>query len=102
MLSLGRTALVLVPEISLTPQLLRLFSAQFGPEVAVLHSGLRAGERYDEWKRIRSGKARVVIGTRSAVFAPLQNLGLLIMDEEPVSYTHLDVYKRQSLRRAWN
>ena len=93
-LSLGRTALVLVPEISLTPQLLRLFSAQFGPEVAVLHSGLRAGERYDEWKRIRSGKARVVIGTRSAVFAPLQNLGLLIMDEEQ-EYT----YKSENVPR---
>ena len=93
-LSLGRTALVLVPEISLTPQLLRLFSAQFGPEVAVLHSGLRAGERYDEWKRIRSGKAKVVIGTRSAVFAPLQNLGLLIMDEEQ-EYT----YKSENVPR---
>lgn len=93
-LSLGRTALVLVPEISLTPQLLRLFSAQFGSEVAVLHSGLRAGERYDEWKRIRSGKARVVIGTRSAVFAPLQNLGLLIMDEEQ-EYT----YKSENVPR---
>ena len=93
-LSLGRTALVRVPEISLTPQLLRLFSAQFGPEVAVLHSGLRAGERYDEWKRIRSGKARVVIGTRSAVFAPLQNLGPLIMDEEQ-EYT----YKSENVPR---
>lgn len=78
----GRTALVLVPEISLTPQLLNIFTAHFQSDVAVLHSSLPAGERYDEWKRIRAGKARVVIGTRSAVFAPLRNLGLLILDEE--------------------
>ena len=81
-LARGRTAMVLVPEIALTPQLLRIFSAHFGPEVAVLHSSLRAGERYDEWKRVRAGKAKVVLGTRSAVFAPLQDLGLLILDEE--------------------
>lgn len=68
----GGSALVLVPEIALTPQLLRVFAAHFGQEIAVLHSSLPAGERYDEWKRARSGKARVVIGTRSAVFAPLQ------------------------------
>lgn len=81
---LGRqkSALVLVPEIALTPQLLRIFSSHFGDSVAVLHSSLRAGERYDEWKRARSGQAQVVIGTRSAVFAPLKNLGLLILDEE--------------------
>ena len=78
----GRSALVLVPEIALTPQLLRIFSSHFGDEVAVLHSSLRAGERYDEWKRARSGQARVVVGTRSAVFAPLRDLGLLILDEE--------------------
>ena len=78
----GRTAMVLVPEISLTPQLLRIFAAHFGDDIAVLHSSLRAGERYDEWKRIKSGKARVVIGTRSAVFAPLKNLGLIVLDEE--------------------
>ena len=66
----GRTAMVLVPEISLTPQLMRLFTSHFGDDIAVLHSSLRAGERYDEWKRIKSGKARVVVGTRSAVFAP--------------------------------
>ena len=81
----GRTALVLVPEIVLTPQLLRLFAAHFGKQVAVLHSSLRAGERYDEWKRIRRGEAPVVVGTRSAVFAPLQNLGLMILDEEQES-----------------
>ena len=78
----GETALVLVPEIALTPQLLAIFTAHFGREVAVLHSSLPAGERYDEWKRAREGKARVVIGTRSAVFAPLPHLGLLILDEE--------------------
>lgn len=81
-LSVGRTAMVLVPEISLTPQLLRVFASHFGKQIAVLHSSLRAGERYDEWKRVRSGQARVVIGTRSAVFAPLKNLGLIILDEE--------------------
>ena len=78
----GRTALVLVPEISLTPQLMRLFSSHFGEQIAVLHSSLRAGERYDEWKRIKAGEARVVIGTRSAVFAPLKDLGLIVLDEE--------------------
>lgn len=78
----GKTAMVLVPEIALTPQLLRVFSAQFGENIAILHSGLRVGERYDEWKRVKRGDARVVLGTRSAVFAPLENLGLLILDEE--------------------
>lgn len=78
----GRTALTLVPEIALTPQLLSIFTAHFGEEVAVLHSSLPAGERYDEWKRARDGRARVVIGTRSAIFAPLRNLGLIILDEE--------------------
>ena len=81
-LARGRTALVLVPEIVLTPQLLRIFAAHFGRQVAVLHSSLRTGERYDEWKRARRGEAPVVIGTRSAVFAPLDNLGLIILDEE--------------------
>ena len=78
----GKSALVLVPEIVLTPQLLRIFTAQFGRQIAVLHSSLRSGERYDEWKRARSGEAKVVIGTRSAVFAPMPNLGLIILDEE--------------------
>lgn len=78
----GRTAMVLVPEISLTPQMLRIFASHFGSQIAVLHSSLRSGERYDEWKRLRSGAAKVVIGTRSAVFAPVQNLGLIVMDEE--------------------
>lgn len=78
----GKSALVLVPEIVLTPQLLRIFTAQFGAQIAVLHSSLRSGERYDEWKRAKSGDAKVVIGTRSAVFAPLKDLGLIILDEE--------------------
>ena len=81
-LDMGKSALVLVPEIVLTPQLLRIFTAQFGKQIAVLHSSLRSGERYDEWKRARNGDARVVIGTRSAVFAPIQDLGLIILDEE--------------------
>ena len=78
----GRTAMVLVPEIALTPQLLRIFTSHFGEQIAVLHSSLRAGERYDEWKRVRNGQAKVVIGTRSAVFAPLTDIGLIILDEE--------------------
>jgi len=78
----GKSSVFLVPEIALTPQLVHLLMSHFGSEVAVLHSGLRVSERYDEWKRIRLGKARVVVGTRSAVFAPVQDLGLLIVDEE--------------------
>lgn len=78
----GRNVIVLVPEISLTPQTFSLFRARYGEKVAVLHSGLSLGERHDEWKRIKNGAVRVVIGTRSAVFAPLENLGLIIIDEE--------------------
>lgn len=81
-LDLGKSAVLLVPEIALTPQLLGLLAAHFGQTVAVLHSSLPAGERYDQWKRIKSGEARVVVGTRSAVFAPCVNLGLMILDEE--------------------
>ena len=77
-----RQAILLVPEIALTPQLLGLMAAYFGDQVAVLHSSLGAAERSDQWKRIHEGKARVVVGTRSAVFAPCPRLGLLIMDEE--------------------
>ena len=78
----GRSAMLLVPEIALTPQLLSLLAAHFGDNVAVLHSSLAATERYDQWKRIRAGDAKVVVGTRSAVFAPLRNPGILILDEE--------------------
>ena len=78
----GKTALLLVPEIALTPQMMAKFTAYFGDGVAMLHSALRLTERYDQWKRIRRGETRVVLGTRSAVFAPLENVGLIIMDEE--------------------
>ena len=78
----GKTAILLVPEIALTPQMLATFSAYFGNDIAVLHSRLGVGERYDEWKRIKNGDARLVIGTRSAVFAPNEDLGLIIIDEE--------------------
>ena len=78
----GKSAILLVPEIALTPQMLQTFSSHFGDEVALLHSSLSPGERYDEWKRLRSGKAHLAIGTRSAVFAPVRDLGLIIMDEE--------------------
>jgi len=78
----GRASILLVPEIALTPQMIRTFSAHFGNEVAVLHSSLSMGERYDEWKRVKTGKARVIIGTRSAVFAPCENPGIIIIDEE--------------------
>lgn len=81
-LAQGRSAIMLVPEIGLTPQFIRLFVGQFGDTVSVLHSALSAGERYDSWKKIRSGRARVVIGTRSAVFAPVRDLGLIVLDEE--------------------
>ncbi len=78
----GKQAMLLVPEIALTPQLLGLLAAYFGEQVAVLHSSLPAGERYDQWKRIRQGSASVIVGTRSAVFAPCPDLGLVILDEE--------------------
>ena len=78
----GKTAIMLVPEISLTPQVFSLFKARFGDEVAILHSGLSAGERFDEWNRLLSGKAKIAIGARSAIFAPLKNVGIIIIDEE--------------------
>ena len=81
-LKLGKTAMMLVPEISLTPQMLRRFKQYFGGDIAVLHSSLSLGQRNDEFKRIRSGAARIVIGTRSAVFAPLEHIGVIIIDEE--------------------
>ncbi len=78
----GGTALILVPEISLTPQLVRRFRARFGACIAILHSALSDGERYDEWRRIRRGQVRIVIGARSAIFAPLENIGIIVVDEE--------------------
>lgn len=90
----GKSAILLVPEIALTPQMLTTFSSHFGNSIAVLHSSLSAGERYDEWKRARNGSAKLVIGTRSAVFAPLSDLGLIIIDEEQESS-----YKSESTPR---
>jgi primosomal protein N' (replication factor Y) len=81
-LALGRSAIILVPEIGMTPQLLSRFTARFGTEVAALHSGLSRGERLRAWQRLRSGEARVAVGVRAAVFAPVRNLGLIIVDEE--------------------
>lgn len=78
----GRTAIMLVPEIALTPQMLRQLRARFGNVAAIFHSGLTAGEKYDEWWRLRNGDARVVIGARSAIFSPIENVGLIIIDEE--------------------
>ncbi len=96
-LSQGKTAIVLVPEISLTPQTVERFKGRFAedPEqVAVLHSHLSEGERHDEWHKINSGRARIVIGARSAVFAPLKNLGLIVVDEE-----HESTYKQEEAPR---
>jgi len=93
-LAAGRGAIVLVPEISLTPQTVRRFAGRFGDQVAVLHSALSDGERYDEWQRIRAGKARVVVGPRSAVFAPVRHLGLIVVDEE-----HDPSYKQEETPR---
>ena len=87
----GRNALMLVPEISLTPQMVRQVKARFGDEVAVLHSALSEGEKYDEWRRIRRGETKVVVGARSAVFAPLDNIGLIVIDEE-----HESSYKQET------
>ncbi len=88
-LTQGRGAIVLVPEIALTPQILTRFIGRFGEQVAVLHSRLGLGERHDEWRRLRSGQARICVGPRSAVFAPIDDLGLIVLDEEhDSSYKH--------------
>lgn len=87
----GKTAIMLVPEISLTPQVTRRFISRFGQKVAILHSGLSDGEKYDEWRKIERGEARVVVGARSAIFAPLKNIGAIIIDEE-----HEATYKQES------
>lgn len=78
----NKTALMLVPEISLTPQMVRVFNKRFGADVAVLHSALSVGEKHDEWFRIFNGEAKIVVGARSAIFAPLENIGVIIIDEE--------------------
>ena len=78
----GKSSIFLVPEISLTPQMLAQLRARFGKNAAILHSGLSAGERFDEWWRLRTGEAKIAIGARSAVFAPLENIGVIILDEE--------------------
>ena len=93
-LEAGRGAIVMVPEIALTPQTVGRFASRFGDRVAVLHSALSDGERYDEWHRIRSGAARVVVGPRSAVWAPVRNLGLIVVDEE-----HETSYKQDEMPR---
>lgn len=87
----GKTAILLVPEISLTPQMTERFIARFGEKVAILHSGLSNGEKYDEWRKVERGNAQVVVGARSAIFAPLKNLGVMIIDEE-----HEATYKQDS------
>ncbi len=78
----SKSAIALVPEISLTPQIMRVFRSRFGDDIAMLHSGLSDGERYDEWRRIYDGDAKIVVGARSAIFAPVENLGVIIVDEE--------------------
>lgn len=93
-LDAGRGAIVMVPEISLTPQTVQRFASRFGDRVAVLHSALSDGERYDEWHRIRAGAARVVVGPRSAVWAPVRDLGLIVVDEE-----HETSYKQDETPR---
>ncbi len=107
----GKTAMILVPEIALTPQMMQRFSAYFGEDVALLHSGLGIAERYDQYKRIRKGMAKIVLGTRSAVFAPLSHLGMIVIDEEqegsyesenPPCYHARDIAKFRCAREgAW-
>ena len=104
----GKTALMLVPEISLTPQVLANFKARFGDKVALIHSGLSAGERFDEWKRIFFGQAKVVVGARSAIFTPIENLGIIIIDEEheqsyvSESNPRYDTHMIAEFRREYN
>src|SRR5690606_4511703 len=93
-LEAGKTALLLVPEIALTPQVASQFFARFGDRVAILHSAFTGWQRSEQWRRIRSGEARVVVGTRSGVFAPVANLGLIVVDEE-----HESSYKQEETPR---
>lgn len=99
-LSLGKSAIILVPEIALTPQMVSWFRGRFGGAAAVIHSRLSAGERYDEWRRIRRGEARVVIGARSAVFSPVEKLGLIVIDEEHESTYLNDRHPRYDTREV--
>ena len=99
-LKLGKTALMLVPEISLTPQMVKRFKLCFGDGIALLHSSLSLGQRADEFKRIRQGEAKIVIGTRSAVFAPLENIGVIILDEEGERTYKSDMPPRYHAREA--
>ncbi len=93
-LSLGKEAILLVPEISLTPQVVKIFKQNFGKIVAILHSGLSDGEKYDEWRKIENGEVSIVVGARSAIFAPFTNLGVIIIDEE-----HSVTYKQENTPR---
>ncbi len=90
-LQLNKEAIVLVPEISLTPQLVNIFKSRFGSKIAILHSGLSDGEKYDEWRKIERKEVSIVIGARSAIFAPFENLGIIIIDEE-----HSSTYKQEN------
>lgn len=90
----GKTAIMLVPEISLTPQMVQRFKSRFGEQVAVMHSGLSQGEKYDEWRKIERGEAQVVVGARSAIFAPIEKIGVIIVDEE-----HEASYKQEETPR---
>ncbi len=99
-LAMGKAAIILVPEIALTPQMVSWFRARFGDTAAVLHSRLSAGERFDEWRRIRHGQARVVIGARSAIFAPCENLGLIVVDEEHETTYLSDRHPRYDAREV--
>ena len=96
-LNKGKTSIVLVPEISLTPQMVLRFQKRFGDNIAAIHSALSDGEKYDEWRRIVSGEAKIVIGARSAIFAPLNNIGMIIIDEE-----HSDSYKQDDSNPRYN
>lgn len=96
-LNKGKTSIVLVPEISLTPQMVLRFQKRFGDNIAAIHSALSDGEKYDEWRRIVKGEAKIVIGARSAIFAPLNNIGMIIIDEE-----HSDSYKQDDSNPRYN
>ena len=98
-LQMGKSAVILVPEIALTPQMTRYFHSRFGEELAVLHSRLTAGERFDEWRRIRFGKARIVVGARSAIFAPVRDPGVFIIDEEHETTYLSDHFPQYDARR---